>query len=103
MYYLKLFIIPIDKEIMCEKAPSSLTTSYFEDTVKRINQLKDDIVNLSMETRLSVEMEMEGTLSLFSKVNASLQSIVEKYQQLNKLYVKECAHRRKVPFVLACK
>ena len=93
-------------KIMGENTPCSPRMSSplcFEDRLLKIKKLKDDIVNLSIETRLSMEMEMEGTSSLFSKVNSSLQSIVEKYQQLNKLYVKECSQRRKVFFLFSCK
>ena len=63
-----------------------------------MNELKDQLQNLAMETRLSLEMQMEGTASSIMQLNSSLQTIVEKYQQLNALYVNECSRRRKVHF-----
>ena len=60
-------------------------------------------MNIAMETRLSVEMERQSTNAVLEQVSSSLQSIVEKYQELNGLYVNECAKRRKVAtFVFFC-
>ena len=96
--YLFLFIVN-------ERLKKSITTSLHHDEVQEIStviqsmrKIHDDLVNLSMETRLSLEFEKKENDSMFSQVSSSLTTIVEKYQQLNALYVKECERRRKVLF-----
>ena len=99
LMYLFLFIVN-------ERLKKSITTSLHHDEVQEIStviqsmrKIHDDLVNLSMETRLSLEFEKKENDSMFSQVSSSLTTIVEKYQQLNALYVKECERRRKVLFL----
>ena len=96
LMYLFLFIVN-------ERLKKSVTTSLHHDEVQEIStviqsmrKIHDDLVNLSMETRLSLEFEKKENDAMFSQVTSSLTTIVEKYQQLNTLYVKECERRRKV-------
>ena len=98
IYLLYLFLF-----IVNERLKKSITTSLHHDEVQEIStvirsmrMIHDDFVNLSMETRLSLEFEKKENDAMFSQVTSSLTTIVEKYQQLNTLYVKECERRRKV-------
>lgn len=98
IYLLYLFLF-----IVNERLKKSVTTSLHHDEVQEIStviqsmrKIHDDLVNLSMETRLSLEFEKKENDVMFSQVTSSLTTIVEKYQQLNTLYVKECERRRKV-------
>ena len=98
IYLLNLFLF-----IVNERLKKSITTSLHHDEVQEIStviqsmrKIHDDLVNLSMETRLSLEFEKKENDAMFSQVTSSLTTIVEKYQQLNTLYVKECERRRKV-------
>lgn len=98
IYLLYLFLF-----IVNERLKKSVTTSLHHDEVQEIStviqsmrKIHDDLVNLSMETRLSLEFEKKENDAMFSQVTSSLTTIVEKYQQLNTLYVKECERRRKV-------
>ena len=70
-----------------------------EITAASLKQIKEDLSNLCMEARLSLEMEMENNRDMLSQVNASFQSLVSKYSALNEAYQVECARRRKVGLV----
>lgn len=72
------------------------SASHSELTAASLKQIKDDLSNLCMEARLSLEMEMENNKDLLSQVNTSFQTIVSKYSKLNEAYTVECARRRKV-------
>ena len=71
-------------------------------TVSSLKQIKDDLSNLCMEMRLSLEMERENNRDLLSQVNASFQSLVSKYSTLSEAYKVECARRRKVVIAGLC-
>lgn len=73
-----------------------------EKTVSSLKQIKDDLSNLCMEMRLSLEMERENNKDLLSQVNASFQSLVSKYSTLSEAYKVECARRRKVVLIGLC-
>lgn len=66
------------------------------EIVTSMRRIKESLLSISMETRLSIEMEMQDTKTTLSQVSSSLQTIVDKYQQLNSLYINECTRRRKV-------
>ena len=53
-------------------------------------------MNLSMEARLSVELEMNSYKELNSKLSETIQSLTDKFRQLNTLYLQECEKRREV-------
>lgn len=77
-------------------APSPDTTSLLHDVKDRIQSLKNDLMNISMEARLSIELEMRDNKEMVSSLSRNVESLSSKYQELNDLYVKECARRRRV-------
>lgn len=70
------------------------------EIVSSMRRIKESLLNVSMETRLSIELQMHDTKTIMSQAAVSLQQIVDKYHQLNSLYINECAKRRKVLFIL---
>lgn len=67
-----------------------------EVSLKSIQSIRDELVNLSMELRLSVEMEINDIRGVINQISSALNTITERYRTLNSAYLKECAHRRKV-------
>ena len=61
-----------------------------------LKQIREDLSNLSMEARLSLEMEMQDTKTTLSQVTSSFQTILSQYSVMREAYMKECARRRKV-------
>lgn len=51
-------------------------------------------MNLSMEARLSIELEIRDNKELIERLSSCVRSLTEKYQKLNSLYAKECERRR---------
>lgn len=62
--------------------------------------MKNDLINLSMEARLSIELEIRDNKEVIEQLSSSIQSLTEKYQELNGLYVTECERRRRVLLLL---
>lgn len=73
-----------------------LPLSVARDLVEKIQSLKQDLMNMSMEARLSIELETKDYKEMNAKLSTTIQTLVEKYQQLNALYLQECEKRRKV-------
>lgn len=65
-------------------------------TLDGLKQIREDLSNVCMEARLSLEMEMQDTKATLSQVNSSFQTILSQYSVMRDAYVKECARRRKV-------
>lgn len=87
--------------LVCSDKEKTVTNdATVQDIVRSMKKIREDLVNVSMETRLSLELGLQDTKSSLSQVNSSLLSIVEKYQSLNFLYVNECARRRKVFIII---
>ena len=85
-------MLPID--------PLSDNASLLHDVKDRIQSLKNDLMNISMEARLSIELEMRDNKEMVSSLSRNVESLSSKYQELNDLYVKECARRRRVGSLL---
>ena len=66
----------------------------------KIQSLKNDLINLSMEARLSIELEIRDNKEVIEQLSSSIQLLTEKYQELNGLYVTECERRRSVLLLL---
>ena len=66
----------------------------------KIQNLKNDLMNLSMEARLSIELEIRDNKDVIEQLSSSIQSLTEKYQELNGLYVTECERRRCVFLII---
>ena len=76
--------------------PTTDNASLLHDVQERIQSLKNDLMNISMEARLSIELEMRDNKAIVSSLSRNVDSLSSKYQELNDLYVKECARRRRV-------
>ena len=64
--------------------------------LQAIQGIREDLVNLSMELRLSVEMELSDMQRVISQLTSILQNLAERYRTLNSAYIKECNYRRRV-------
>lgn len=65
-------------------------------SLQAIQGIREDLVNLSMELRLSVEMELSDMQGVIGQLTSTLQNLAERYRALNSAYIKECDYRRKV-------
>ena len=65
-------------------------------SLQAIQRIREDLVNLSMELRLSVEMELSDMQGVIAQLTSTLQNLAERYRTLNSAYIKECDYRRKV-------
>ncbi|KAK8811157.1 hypothetical protein WA538_005318 [Blastocystis sp. DL] len=77
-------------------SPTTDNASLLHDVQERIQSLKNDLMNISMEARLSIELEMRDNKAIVSSLSRNVDSLSSRYQELNDLYVKECARRRRV-------
>lgn len=75
---------------------ADISSDIINGLLLNIQSLKQDLMNLSMEARLSVEMEMNSYKELHSKLGLTIQSLTDKYRLLSTLYLQECEKRRQV-------
>ena len=79
-----------------------VSSEVINDLLLKIQSLKQDLMNLSMEARLSVELEMNSYKEMHSKLSLTIQSLTDKFRQLNTLYLQECEKRRQVRVKSTC-